>query len=170
VRVGLIWAMAENGVIGRDGRLPWHLPDDLKHFKAVTLGCPVLMGRRTYASLGKPLPDRANIVLTSHDLAAPGIHVARSLDAALAAARATGADWAWVIGGAALYAATLPLAARLEVTLVHAAIPGDVTFPAVDWSQFRCVERAAHAADARHPHAFTRERWERASAPSGAPA
>ncbi len=153
--------MAENGVIGRDGGLPWRLPADLKRFKAITLGCPVLMGRKTFASLGKALPGRLNLVLTRAEFAVPdGVRVA-SVDDALRRARATDAAWTWVIGGAAVYAGTLALADCLEVTRVHADIAGDVVFPAVEWSAFRCVQRQAHAADATHAHSFSFERWER---------
>lgn len=164
VQVGLVWAMASNGVIGRDGGLPWRLPDDLGHFKTITMGCPVVMGRKTFASLGKPLPGRHNFVLSRSEGTGPalsGVSHARSLDAALAAARAEHAAWVWVIGGAAVYAAALPHAARLEVTRVHAEVPGDVTFPAFDWRAWHCVAREGHAADARHEFAFTYERWER---------
>jgi dihydrofolate reductase len=161
MKVGLIWAMASNAVIGRDGRLPWHLPDDLKHFKAITLGHPVVMGRRTYQSVGKPLPGRSNLVLSRGAFAAAGVVVVPSLEAALEHARAAGAAWVWVIGGAAVYASALPLADRLEVTRVHAEIDGDVKFPAVEWSKFRCTHSEEHGADAAHPCAFAFERWDR---------
>ena len=161
MQIGLIWAMAENGVIGRDGGLPWRLPADLKRFKTITLGCPVLMGRKTFASLGKALPGRLNLVLTRGEFAAPDVVHVRSVDDALEHARAIDAAWTWVIGGAAVYAGTLAQADRLEVTRVHADIAGDVVFPAVEWSAFRCVHRQAHPADATHAHAFSFERWER---------
>jgi len=158
--VALVWAMAENGVIGRGGALPWRLPDDLRHFKALTEGGTVLMGRKTFASLGRPLPGRRNLVLSRSPLAAAGVEHVRSVAAALAAVQATPARPLWVIGGAAVYAAALPHADRLEVTRVHAAVEGDVVFPPLDWSRWRLVWSAPHAADSRHAFAFTFERWE----------
>lgn len=152
--------MAENGVIGRDGGLPWRLPDDLRHFKAITHGCPVLMGRKTFASLGKALPGRLNLVLSRSDLQAPEVVPVRSLSAALATARAAArSEWLWVIGGAAVYAEAMPQAERLEVTRVHGRIEGDVVFPELDWQRWQRVWSEAHPADARHAHAFTFERW-----------
>lgn len=161
MRLGAIVAVAENGVIGRDGGLPWRLPDDLAHFKAITLGCPVIMGRRTWESLGRPLPGRSNIVLSRTARDVLGATCVSSLEAALAAAAATAAPWAWVIGGAEVYALTLPSTVRLEVTRVHAQPEGDAFFPTVAWEEWACVEQRTHAVDARHAHAFTFERWER---------
>lgn len=143
--VVLVAAVAENGVIGREGGLPWRLPGDLKHFKAVTIGKPVIMGRKTFASIGKPLPGRPNIVVTrDRAFAAQGVQVARDLVAALAMAEAEadrlGAGEIAVVGGAALFEAALPRAARIEWTEVHAAPPGDVHFPEFDRSRWR--ERA----------------------------
>ncbi|MEZ5963667.1 MAG: dihydrofolate reductase [Planctomycetota bacterium] len=156
--------MAENGVIGRGGGLPWRLPDDLEHFKAITLGCPVVMGRKTFASLRRPLPGRLNLVLTRQPLAVPGVVPVSSFAAARVAAEAAGAaPWLWAIGGAAVYAEALPWSERLEVTRVHAAVAGDVFFPPLDWASWRRVWHEDHAADARHEHAFTFERWERAA-------
>ena len=157
--LGLVWAQTPAGVIGRDGALPWHLPEDLAHFRAVTDGHPVVMGRATWESLPerfRPLPGRANVVL-SRDPAfvAPGGRVARSLEAALALAHDEargGADHAgpaddeatpdvevWVIGGAAVYAAALPLADVLEVTEVDLDVPGDAFAPDVDPDGWRTV-------------------------------
>ncbi len=166
--LGAIVAVAENGVIGRAGGLPWRLPDDLLHFKAVTLGCPVLMGRRTFESLGRPLPGRTNIVLSRTLRDAPGALCAPTLEAALALARAaiptaTPEPRAWVIGGAEVYAAAMAAVTRLEVTRVHASPDGDAFLQPVAWEQWTCVARDRHPADARHAHAFTFERWERAS-------
>ena len=133
----LVAAVAENGVIGRDGRLPWRLRSDLKHFRDLTLGHPVIMGRKTYGAIGKPLSGRTNIVVTRDPaFAAPGVMVARSLDAALAVAR--GDAWRrgvieiMVIGGADLYGQTIERAVRLEVTHVHARPEGDSVFPQID--------------------------------------
>jgi dihydrofolate reductase len=142
----LVVAVAENGVIGRAGQLPWRIPGDLKHFKAVTLGKPVLMGRRTWESIGKPLPGRANIVLTRDPRwRAEGTFGAPSLDAAFAIANrealALGAGEIAVIGGSALFAETLPRAARIELTEVHASPAGDTFFPSFDRSEFSETRR-----------------------------
>lgn len=137
--IAIIVAVARNGVIGRDNALPWHLPADLRHFKTVTMGRPVIMGRRTHESIGRPLPGRLNIVVTRNPgFRAPGCEVASSLDAALDRARAAGAqDEVFVIGGAQLYTEALPRAARLYLTRIDADIGGDIRFPAIhpgDWT------------------------------------
>jgi dihydrofolate reductase len=130
VRLGLVWAQARGGVIGKDGGMPWHVPEDLAHFKAVTSGHPVIMGRRTWESFParfRPLPGRRNIVVTgSPSWAEPGAERADSLDAALALA--AGAGEAWVIGGARLFAEALPRAAVLEVTELDLEVAGGDTF------------------------------------------
>jgi dihydrofolate reductase len=152
--LSLICAVARNGVIGREGRLPWHLPDDLAHFKRTTLGRPVIMGRRTWESLGRALPGRRNLVVTrTPGYAAPGAEVFASLDAALAACGE--ASDPVVIGGAELYAAALPRAQRIYLTRVHADVEGDVFFPPFAADDFAEVARVEHAADARHAHAFS---------------
>ena len=145
-RLVLVAAIAENGVIGRDGALPWRLSGDLKRFKSLTLGKPVLMGRRTFASIGRALPGRANIVLTRDpSFRAEGVRAAPNLAAALAIAeeeaRRLGADEIAIIGGAALYAETLPRARRLYLTEVHAKPPGTTYFPAFDRKQWREIAR-----------------------------
>lgn len=130
MRISLIAAVAENGVIGREGGLPWRIPEDLKFFKATTLGKPVIMGRKTYDSIGKPLPGRLNIVLTRDARwRAQGVRVAHDLDAALEIARASGADEAMIIGGENVYEAALPHAGRLYLTQVHREFDGDAHFP-----------------------------------------
>ncbi len=152
--VVLVVARARSGVIGRDNGLPWHLPDDLRRFKALTLGRPVLMGRRTFESIGRPLPGRHNIVLT-RDLrwSAPGATVVRSLDEALAAAG--DAPEIMVIGGADLYRQVLPLAHRIELTEVESDLDGDVHLAAFPSSEWRESAREAHAADDRHAWPFS---------------
>ena len=158
-RVALIWAMSENRVIGREGGLPWRLPDEMAHFRRTTMGHPVIMGRRTWT--GRALPGRTNIVVSRQGLAdvPPGVHVVASLEAALELANrqaiADGVDEVMVTGGAELYALALPLAGRLYMTVVHASVEGDVAFPAFDADDFVEVRRETHAADARHAHAFT---------------
>jgi dihydrofolate reductase len=153
-RLALVVAVADNGVIGRGGALPWHLPDDLKYFKAVTLGKPVVMGRRTFESIGRPLPGRRNLVLSSGPaIAVPGIETVATLQEALQ--RCADAEEVCVIGGAALFAAALPLAQVIHLTRVHATIDGDVEFPAVRWEEWRETARSEHPADERHAHAMS---------------
>ena len=143
-RVVLVAAVAANGVIGARGRLPWHLPEDLKHFKALTLGHPVIMGRKTWESLGRPLPGRENIVVTrSAGYEAPGASVAASLEAALALC--AGEPVAFVIGGSELYAAALPIADALVLTEIHRDYDGDARFPAFDRKNWRETQRKPQA-------------------------
>ena len=152
--VSLLVAAAENGVIGRDNTLPWHLSDDLRRFKALTLGKPMLMGRKTFESIGKPLPGRTSLVLSrSRDWARPGATVVRSLEEALE--RAGAVPELVVIGGAEVYRLALPHAQRIYLTRVHAEISGDTVLPPLDATTWRETEREFHAADARHAHAFT---------------
>ncbi len=153
VEVVLVVAVAQGGVIGRDGALPWHLPADLKHFRQLTLGKPVIMGRATFESIGKPLPQRRNIVLSRQaDFAPPGVEVAASL--ADAYRLAAGATQVMVIGGAAVYAQALSDASTVELTEVHASVAGDTHFPPLGtgWHE---VAREEHAADARNAHAYS---------------
>jgi dihydrofolate reductase len=151
--VGVV-AMAANGVIGRDGGLPWRLPDDLKRFKAITMGKPILMGRRTFESLGRPLPGRDNLVLTrARDWSAPGCRVVHSLDEALEAAGE--AAEVMVIGGAEIYALAWPRLERLELTEVHAEVEGDTRLDRFDPAEWREVAREHHPADERHALAFS---------------
>ena len=154
MRISLVAALDRLRAIGRDNDLPWRLPDDLKRFKALTLGKPVLMGRKTWESLGRPLPGRDNLVITRN----PGYHAAgarvfASLDTALAACSDT--PEIMLIGGAELYAQTLPICDRLYLTEVDAAPDGDAFFPALDPADWRETAAEPHPADARHAHAFT---------------
>jgi dihydrofolate reductase len=143
-RVYLVAAIAANGVIGANGRLPWRIPEDLRHFKALTLGHPVIMGRKTWESLGRPLPDRENIVVTrTPGYDAPGAHVAASLDAALALC--AGEPVAFVIGGGELYGAALPFADGLVLTEISREYPGDARFPDFDRSAWRETQRRPQA-------------------------
>jgi len=153
MRRSLVVAVAENGVIGRDNQLPWKLPDDMAYFKKVTMGHPVVMGRRTWQSIGKPLPGRENIVVT-HDrgFEAPGCRVVHSLDEAWKAAG--DADEVSVIGGTTLFEETLPIADRIHLTEVQAAVPGDTFLPPFDRGEWRETEVQRHAADARHAYPF----------------
>lgn len=149
----LVVAVAENGVIGRDNRLPWRLPEDLAYFKRVTMGHPVLMGRRTYESIGRPLPGRRNLVVTNNrDFSAPGCIVVHSLEEAWKAAG--DADEVSIIGGTALFQATLPVADRIHLTEVQASVEGDTFFPHFDRRDWNETEVMRHPADARHTYPF----------------
>ena len=133
MRLSLVAAVAENRVIGRSGGLPWRLPGELGRFKALTMGKPVIMGRRTYRDIGRPLPGRRNIVISrNRSLCIDGVSVVHGLDAALAAAAMDGGGEVMVIGGAEIYAMALPRAGRMYLTEVHAAARGETRFPAFD--------------------------------------
>lgn len=145
LKVYLVAAVAANGVIGRDGGLPWRLPEDLKHFKRLTLGHPIIMGRRTWESLGGALPERDNIVVTTRPgYKAPGAAVTHSLEAALALCSTEPA--VFVIGGSRLFAESLPMASGLELTEIQRDYAGDTRFPEHDRSRWREVRREAHTA------------------------
>jgi dihydrofolate reductase len=152
--IAAIVAVSENGVIGSDNRLPWHLPDDLKRFKALSLGKPVVMGRRTFDSIGKPLPGRTNIVVSRRPgLAIAGAVVAQSFDTALAAAGDV--PEIVVIGGAEIFRQALPHTNVIHLTRVHAQVAGNVVFPELDPDQWRETLVEHHPADERHQYAFT---------------
>lgn len=152
--IAIIVAVAENGVIGSDNRLPWRLPDDLKRFKALSLGKPVVMGRRTFESIGRPLPGRTNIVVSRQPgLAIAGTVVASSLDAALAAAGDV--PEVVIIGGAEIFRQALPRTDTIHLTRVHARVAGNVIFPELDPSRWRETAMEHHAPDERHQYAFT---------------
>ena len=142
-RVYLVAAVARNGIIGAEGQLPWHLPEDLKHFRKITLGHPVIMGRHTWQSLGKPLPGRENIVVTRRPgYEAAGASVAASVEGAIALC--TGEPVAFVIGGAEIYAAALPLADGMVLTEIDAEYAGDTRFPDWDRAAWRATQRETH--------------------------
>ena len=151
MKIVLVAAIGENNVIGRAGRLPWRLKSDLQHFRQVTINRPVIMGRKTYESIGKPLKGRTNIVLTrDFSLIAPGTVLATSLDAAFGVARQDaakrGVDEIMVIGGSDVFADTMARADRLEITHVHAAPEGDSFFPPIDPAVWREVSRQEYPA------------------------
>lgn len=149
MQVSIIVARARNGVIGRQGALPWHLPADLRHFRETTMGKPVIMGRRTWESIGRALPGRRNIVVTRQQAYRPaGAEAVSSWDAAMALAG--NVPEVMVIGGAALYREALPYARRIYLTDVHAAVEGDTSFPDLDAGEWREVERRAMPPDDRH--------------------
>lgn len=153
--------MTHERVIGRDGGLPWHLPADLGHFKTTTMGKPIVMGRKTYESIGKRLPGRQNIVVTRNpDWDAAGVTAVNSLDAAIAACGE--ASEIMIIGGAQLYAAALSRADRMHITYVGQSIEGDTHFPDIDRSAWRMVERSATQFHGGIPFFFSR--WQRRTA------
>ncbi len=154
MHISLIVAMTDDRVIGVENRLPWQLPADMQWFRRHTLGKPVVMGRKTYESIGKPLPERTNIVVTGDPAyRAPGCRVVHSIDEAIAAA--DGANELMVIGGASFYEQMLPRADRLYLTVVHADIAGDAWFPPVEAADWQEVERQERAADERNAYALT---------------
>jgi dihydrofolate reductase len=155
----LVAAIAENGVIGRGNALPWRLKSDMAHFRAVTMSKPVVMGRKTYLSIGKPLKGRTTIVVSrDRSFTAPGITVAPSLDAAMTAARGDAlrrnAGAIVVAGGAEIYAQIMERATRLAITYVHMCAQGDARFPAIDPRLWREIARSEHAAAADDDAAF----------------
>ena len=161
LNIVLLAAIAENGVIGRANGLPWRLKSDMQHFRKVTMGKPVMMGRKTYQSIGKPLPGRTTIVVTRDAaFAAPGIVVAPSLAEALETARGEalrrGADAVVVAGGGEIYAQAMPLATQLWITEVHKRVDGDARFPAIDAQSWRETARSEQqpAADDETAFAF----------------
>ncbi len=158
--ISIVVAASTNNVIGVGGELPWRLADDLRHFKAITMGKPIIMGRRTWESIGRPLPGRQNIVMTRQsNYAADGCDVVTTPAAALAAAGA--ADEVMVIGGGHIYEMFLPKAGRLYLTRVHASIDGDTFFPAVDAADWQLVSSEARVADASNDYAFDVRVYER---------
>ena len=159
MKISLIVAVSRNGVIGLNNQLPWHLPEDLKYFKSVTMGKPLIMGRKTYESIGRPLPGRTNIVITrDSSWNADGVEVARTLQQAmtlgrLACARAE-ADEIMVIGGEQIYRLTLPGADRLYFTEVQADVEGDAYFPAIDPDQWHQISEQIPEQTDTHPYRF----------------
>jgi dihydrofolate reductase len=165
MRISIVVIVAENGAIGKDNALLWRLPDDMKHFKTITMGKPIVMGRKTFDSVGRSLPGRFNIVVSRQaNLTIPGCVVVDSLSDAIQAARTQHAHQSqepaeiMIIGGAEIYRQALPLANTIYLTQVHASVPGDVYFPALPSlleSRWQVIQREDHAADERHVHAFS---------------
>lgn len=166
--VSCIAAMAENRVIGSGGALPWRLPSDLAHFKRITMGHAVIMGRRTWESIGRPLPGRRSVVITRRrDYAVPeGVTVAASLDEALE--RCRGEEEVFVIGGGEVYAQAVPRSDRIHLTVVHADVPGDVFFPELDPEEWALIREEFRPPDQRNPYAHSFRVLERVRGPSGA--
>ncbi len=166
VKLALIVAVAQNRVIGRDNKLPWYLPNDLKYFKQTTLGKPVIMGRKTYESIGKPLPGRTNIVITRQtDYQPEGVKVVSSVEDAIKVAESVclidGQEEAMVMGGAEIYGLTLPHCERLYLTEVHAEVEGDAWFPEYDKSEWAEVTREDFKAEGPNPFDYSFVVYER---------
>jgi len=167
MRVSLIVATADDRVIGRANALPWRLPADLKRFKRLTMGHHLIIGRKTWESIGRPLPGRHMIVLSRQPRDLPDeVMRAGTLAEALERARQSGDDEAFIAGGASIYAEALPLADRLYLTRIAATIPGDTYFPPVDWSDWRRVESTSQAPDDANPYPYRFEVWDRLPTPS----
>ncbi|MCB1665103.1 MAG: type 3 dihydrofolate reductase [Pseudomonadales bacterium] len=160
MKLALIWAMARNRTIGRNNALPWHLSEDLKYFKRVTMGKPVIMGRKTWDSIGRPLPGRTNIVITRDSaFRAEGAKVVNTLEQALSVAESVGiidgSEEVVVMGGEQIYALALPKADRLYMTEVHADVDGDAHFPEFDRTQWQELARENHAAAGPNPYDYS---------------
>ena len=162
MKISMIAAMAHDRVIGKDNQMPWHLPADLAHFKRVTLGKPVLMGRKAFESIGRPLPGRRNLVISRNPgYQAEGIEVLGSVEAALALLAGSAVEELMVIGGGHLYAEMLPSADRLYLTQIDLAVEGDTRFPAFDDGQWQRIDCESHPADDKNPHPYRFETWQR---------
>jgi dihydrofolate reductase len=154
MRIAVIVAMSQNNVIGKDNKLPWHMPADLAHFKKITLGKPIIMGRKTYESIGRPLPGRLNIIISrDKNYKAEGCVVTHSLDEAL---KATGVvDEVFIIGGALLFAEVLPQVERIYLTRIHHDFDGDAFFPALNLLEWRESESEAFPPDEKNAYSYT---------------
>ncbi|MBL1408137.1 type 3 dihydrofolate reductase [Sphingobacterium faecale] len=159
-KITLIVAAAENNAIGKDNQMPWHLPNDFKYFKKTTLGHSVIMGRKTFESIGKPLPERRNIVLTrDQHYSNRDVDVANSIQEVLTYCRDE--REIFIIGGANIYQQTLPLAQRVLLTRVHASINGDAFFPELSPAEWSLTSQEKHTADEKHAYDYTFEVWEK---------
>lgn len=160
--LSLLVAASENNVIGKDNKLPWHLPDDLKYFKNLTWAMPILMGRKTFDSIGKPLPGRKSIVITrnknwSHE----GVDVVHSIEEAVDQAQSYGAKEIFVIGGAEIFKTALPTADRIYLTRIHHQFDGDVFFPTIDEKEWALVSKRICEKDAKNTYDHTYQVWEK---------
>ncbi len=167
MRKALMVAMARNRVIGRNNKLPWYLPEDLRYFKQVTLGKPIIMGRKTHESIGRPLPGRLNLVITRDaQWHSDGVSVVHSLEQALEQAQhqalIDGCEEVVIIGGSQIYTEALPVVDRLYITEVHAEVEGDTLFPVVDWHQWAESAREDHSASENNPYDYSLVVYDRA--------
>ncbi len=162
MRVSIVVAAASNGVIGSQGKIPWRLPDDQRFFRRLTLGHSIVLGRKTFDSIGRALPGRENLVLTrSRRQPVEGVRFFPDLDSALAWARSSGEDECFIAGGEAIYREALAIVDRVYWTRVETRPEGDTFFADLDESVFRLIDRETHPRDARHAHPFAIETWER---------
>ena len=162
MRVALVVAASENNAIGKDNHLLWCLPNDMRFFKNVTWGMPVIMGRKTYESLGKPLAGRTNIVITRQkDWEAPGAIVVSNLDEAIKAAGTTDAKEAFVIGGGEIYKQAMPIAQRVYITRVRTILEGDTYFPVIEEKDWKLLSKLDFEADPKNEYAYSFQVWER---------
>lgn len=162
MRLALIVAMDQQGVIGLNNDLPWKLSADLQYFRRITMGKPLIMGRNTHESIGRPLPGRLNIVVThQQNYQVTGCVVVHSIEAAIK--YCSDAEEVMVMGGAALYAQLLPQVARIYLTRVQANVNGDTWFPEMDWQQWQLIDKQAHAADAKNQFDYSFEVYDRLS-------
>jgi len=160
--LSLLVAADENNVIGKDNQLPWHLPSDLRYFRNQTWGMPILMGRKTFESIGKPLPGRKSIVITrNQQWKHEGVTVVHSLEEAMEAARSFDVKEIFVIGGAAIFSSAFPAANRIYLTRIHHRFDGDVVFPEVSAAAWNLVQSRFCAADEKNPYAHTFQVWEK---------
>ncbi|PIE45805.1 MAG: dihydrofolate reductase [Gammaproteobacteria bacterium] len=165
--ISLIVAAADNNVIGKNNQLPWHLPRDLQYFKRITTGCPIIMGRKTYESIGKALPQRLNIVITHNsNYLLEDAEVVHSLPAAIELAKHRQADAReiHIIGGAAIFTEAIPLIDKIYLNRVRADIDGDTLLPAIDWQQWQLIDKTHHAADDKNAYALDFEVYSRQNA------
>jgi dihydrofolate reductase len=153
-KVSIVVAIAKNNAIGKDNQLLWHLPKDLKHFKEITSGHTIIMGRKTYESVGKPLPNRRNIIITRQNIAINGCEVVNSIDEALKLC--TGEEEVFIVGGAEIYKQAMALTDRIYLTIVHQPFDGDTYFPEIKEDIWKETEREDHETDEKHlfPYSF----------------
>lgn len=160
--ISIIVAVSENNVIGTEGKLPWRLPADLRRFKELTLGHPIIMGRKTYESIGRALPGRRNIVITrDQDFQAAGCEVAHSLEEAIKMSKVPFDSEVFVIGGGQVYREALPRADRIYLTRVHTRVAGDAVFPELEKLEWKIISEEFHQKDEKHEYDFTFKTYER---------
>jgi len=160
--ISFIVAVSENNVIGKDNQLPWHLPSDMKYFKNKTWAMPVVMGRKTFEALGKPLEGRTNIVITRQtDWRPAGVEIVHSIDQAIVEATKLDAKEIFIIGGAEIFSAALPSADRIYLTLIHHGFEGDAFFPELKQEEWKLVSNKDHEADEKNKYAHSFQVWER---------
>jgi dihydrofolate reductase len=159
--ISLVVAAANNNTIGKDGKMPWHLSNDMKYFKNITWGMPVIMGRKTFESLGKPLPGRKNILITRQDLKTEGVAVVKNFDDALFVARDTDAKEVFVIGGGEIYRLAFEKSKRIYLTRVKGEPEGDTFFPELDRKEWYLTSQEDHEADEKNSYAYSFQVWER---------